>query len=274
MSQSVPKAVVRAVFFGAMTAVLLIPYLVMLGTVPSHRHRIAGLFYKGCLAATGIKVCVHGTPNTSVALVAANHASYLDIPVLGSVLSDGVFVAKREVASWPLFGLLARIARTEFVSRSGAQAAVQRTRLADRMNRGESLLLFPEGTSTDGSHVRPFKSTLFAALDEVKGTPTVQPVTIVYSRTANGTPLSQRRRERYTWFGDMTLAPHLWAVFGAKGCQVDVIFHAPLAVHDFSGRKALARQCEAHVCTALDRALSVPAYDTGTAPHPMEAPAE
>lgn len=271
---NVPGAVGRAVFFGAMTAFLLIPYLVMLGTVPRHRHRIAGLFYKGCLTATGIKVCVHGAPNNNAALFAANHASYLDIPILGSIMSSGVFVAKREVAGWPLFGFLARIARTEFVSRAAAQATAQRARLARRIRRGENLILFPEGTSTDGAEVRPFKSTLFAALDDIEEEAFVQPVTIAYSRTADGMPLSQRKRERFTWFGDMTLAPHLWSVFGARGCQVDVIFHAPLAVHDFADRKTLARQCETQVRATLERALRLTAYDTATGPLPVKAPAE
>lgn len=270
-----PKAVARTIWFGSMTAALLVPYLVMLGAAPRHCHRIAGLFYKGCLSSTGIKVCVHGTPQKNTALFAANHASYLDIPVLGSMLSDGVFVAKREVAGWPLFGFLARIARTEFVSRSGAQAAAQRARLTRRMNRGENLILFPEGTSTDGSIVRSFKSTLFAALDDVDGEKVAQPVTIAYTRTADGRPLTQHERERYTWFGDMTLAPHLWAVFGARGCQVDVIFHAPVAARDFADRKALAMHCETQVRMVLERSLSAAGRETAPLlAQPAEAPAE
>jgi 1-acyl-sn-glycerol-3-phosphate acyltransferase len=106
------------------------------------------------------------------------------------------------------------------------------------------LILFPKGTSTDGSHVKRFKSTLFASLDHIDGDAWVQPVSIVYTHDKTGKALSQTARQRFTWFGNMTLAPHLLQVFATNGCEVEVMFHKPLCSADYAGRKRLAKASE------------------------------
>ena len=143
-----------------------------------------------------------------------------------------------------MFGILAQLARTVFISRDPRDARRQRQELSYRMIHGTSLVLFPEGTSTDGSEVKPFKSSLFAALDDVPGKAKVQPITIVYTRKHTGEPLSQPEREEFTWFGDMTLAPHLINVFGNGGCEVEVTFSAPFISAESFDRKQLAQACE------------------------------
>ncbi len=250
------RATYRAIGFAVLVGSLLGPYALMLALNPKKRHIIAGLFFKGCLKLTGVRVRVHGWAAYDVRLYAANHASYLDIPVLGAVLSQGVFVAKNEVAAWPLFGFLARISRTIFISRNGTDAQAQRDLLAKRMNRGTRLILFPEGTSSDGARVLAFKTSLFSALQDVEREPWVQPVSIVYARERNGRMLTQAKRNLFTWFADMTLAPHLLNVFGIKGCEVDVIFHAPLSANAFADRKQLAKRCQETVARALESTLN------------------
>ena len=244
MSFSSIRAATNMSLFGLLVAVLVLPYVLLLGLWPNKRHLIGQLFFKGCLVLTGIKVNVIGRPRKNVAMFASNHSSYLDIIILGAVIREGVFVAKSEVASWPLFGILAQLARTVFISRDPRDAKRQRQELSYRMIHGTSLVLFPEGTSTDGSEVKPFKSSLFAALDDVPGKAKVQPITVVYTRKRTGEPLNQAEREEFTWFGDMTLAPHLINVFGNDGCEVDVIFAAPFISAESFDRKQLAKACE------------------------------
>lgn len=259
MTFSRSRAVGRLVLFAALLGSLILPYLLLTAAAPRQRQRVARMFLRGCLTVTGLRLNVLGHRDPSVALYAANHASYLDIPVLGALLSGCVFVAKREVAGWPLFGFLARLARTEFVSRNGPDAKRQQRRLAKRLARGERLILFPEGTSTNGTQVRPFKSALFAALDGTAADARVQPVTIAYARRRDGGPLTEPERDQFAWYGEMTLAPHLWNVFGIEGCEVDVVFHPPLGARDFADRKGLAQHCEAAVLAGLQASLGLPA---------------
>lgn len=256
MRFSAVRAGVNLGLFFGLVSVLLGPYVMLLAIAPRKRHRVAQLFFKGCLALTGLRLNVQGKPVEGVALYAANHASYLDIPVLGAAINGGVFVAKSEVADWPLFGFLARISHTVFISRNSADAARQRTQLATRINRGSSLILFPEGTSTDGSHVKRFKSALFAALNDVeRDVVLVQPVSIAYARHRNGASMEQKTRESFTWFGDLTLAPHLINVFGIKGCEVDIVFHNALNPAHFTDRKQLAKACERTISKQLIKSL-------------------
>ena len=229
--------------FFVLVGVLLPPYALFLALAPKKRHHIARIFFRGCVALTGLRLNVQGGPAEGMAIYAANHSSYLDIPVLGAVLPRGVFVAKSEVADWPLFGFLARLSRSIFISRKAGDINAQCEKLSQRINRGAGLILFPEGTSTDGSHVKAFKSSLFACLDGVARETWVQPVSIAYTRRKDGGLLSQHQREMFTWFGDMTLAPHLLNVFGIQGCEVRVVFHEPLPAGAFENRKALTYAC-------------------------------
>jgi len=255
MNFSVLRAGLNVCLFMLLIGLLLGPYVLMIALAPHKRHKIAQVFFKGCVALTGLRLVIRGAPSERTVMFAANHASYLDIIVLGAVIPGGVFVAKSEVADWPLFGFLARLSRTIFISRNGQDAALQRTVLAGRMNKGHALVLFPEGTSTNGASLKRFKSTLFAALDDVQMVPWVQPVSLVYARHVNGPLLSQSEREQFTWFGDMTLAPHLLNVFGTRGCEVEVTLHQPLNAAQFDDRKMIAKACEEAVAGHLNNTL-------------------
>ncbi|MEX0693034.1 MAG: lysophospholipid acyltransferase family protein [Rhodospirillales bacterium] len=253
---SVLRAVVRATGFSLVTLALIGPYAVSAWLMPTQKRPIARLWFKTCLALCGLDVRVNGTPHTEgPTLYAANHVSYLDILVLGSLV-DARFVAKSDVAGWPLFGLLARLAGTIFVTRERKRAICDCTSLGTALQRGEKLVLFPEGTSSNGQGVLPFRSTLFAAVEPKQVTADVimQPVSITYVRYADGRRLKGALSDLYAWYGDMTLADHLLSVFGLKGCIVAVNFMPPIRPAAFPNRKSLASAAEAAVRCSLEKA--------------------
>jgi 1-acyl-sn-glycerol-3-phosphate acyltransferase len=181
-------------------------------------------------------------------------ASYADITVLGSQIA-GSFIAKTEVAGWPLFGWLAKLQRTVFVDRQVRSTAQQRDAITDRLAAKDALILFPEGTSDDGNRVLPFKSALFSVAESTDGEPVVvQPVSIAYTRL-NGTPFGRRYRPLVAWYGDMALAPHLWTMLGLGTIEAVVEFHAPTSIAECGSRKALAQYCYDRVAGGVADAL-------------------
>ena len=203
------------------------------------------LFYhRLCVRILGFQIRTHGEMvATAPVLFVCNHTSYSDISILGALLPAS-FVAKAEVASWPFFGGLAKLQRTVFVDRRPAKATVQRDEMVRRLEDGDNLILFPEGTSSDGNAVLPFKSALFSVAQvEPNGEPLlVQPVSIAYTRL-DGMPVGRALRPYFAWYGDMTLAPHFWEVAGLGHATVDVVFHPPVTIRNYETRKDLAEHC-------------------------------
>ena len=226
-------------------------------------RRVALLWFRGVSRLASLRVRVIGAPiGQTGTLYVCNHVSYLDIPVL-AMLTDAAFVAKDDVAGWPLFGICAKIYRTVFIRRDPREALRQREEMAGRLAQGDSLMLFPEGTSSDGKQVLPFKSALFAVADDAQGAdqPRVQPVSIAYTRYADGRPLDRGLQALYAWYGDMTLLPHLMSVFGLRGAVVEVTFHEPVQARDFANRKALAGHCHSKVAAGVAGAHRRRVYD-------------
>ena len=235
------------------------------------------IYHRGCCRLLGLRVRRIGRPTMSrPALYAANHISYLDITAVGSLII-GSFVAKTEIAGWPLFGWLARLQRSVFIDRRVGSTAAQRDSMAGRLAAGDALILFPEGTSSDGNRVLPFKSALFSvAGDTLAGPVTVQPVSIAYTRL-DGLPIGRRLRPLFAWYGTMTLVPHLWTVLGLGTIEIVVEFHPPTTLADCGSRKALARHCHERVAGGLANALSgrrAPRRAVPRAPRPRPAPAD
>lgn len=224
----------------------------------------------------GIKVTVRGGPYRGGAcLITANHTSWLDIPVIAS-LAPCSFVAKSEVAGWPFFGTLAKLQQTVFVERERRTRTVHsRNEIHTRIAAGDRLVLFPEGTSSDGNRVLPFKSALMsvAQLAIVNGEEdrednlVVQPLSVAYVKL-NGIPMGRYFRPFFAWYGDMELFPHLWEAFSLGPIEVIAEFHEPVTIRDIGNRKALAAYCEARCREGLVRALN------GRADEPEAAPAD
>jgi 1-acyl-sn-glycerol-3-phosphate acyltransferase len=172
--------------------------------------------------------------------VVANHSSWLDIFALNA-RKRIYFVSKAEVAKWPGIGWLARATGTVFIERNPRRAREQTQTFQQRLLAGHKLLFFPEGTSSDGLRVLPFKTTLFAAflMPELRETTFIQPVTVTYQAPTGKPP------RFYGWWGDMDLAPHLLKILATRRQGgVMVTYHPPVRVADFADRKTLAAHLE------------------------------
>jgi 1-acyl-sn-glycerol-3-phosphate acyltransferase len=216
--------------------------------VPQHFHRLL-------MKLMGFRIRVRGVMSQATpTLFVSNHASYLDIPVLATVI-PAAFVAKSEVAGWPLIGFLAKQQNTVFVERRSSRAGHQRDQLRARLAKGQSLIIFPEGTSTDGLRALPFKSSLFSiAEDVIEDMLTVQPVSITCT-ALHGLPMTRDWRSFYAWYGDMTLVGHLWDVFKLGCFTVDIVFHPTVTAQSFPDRKALAQYCHRQVAHGIEQCL-------------------
>jgi len=224
---------------------------------PHHYHRIV-------CRLIGVRVTMLGEPvQDQGVLMAVNHTGWLDIPVL-SACARVSFISKAEVVNWPLFGLLARLQRTIFISRGDKTKMIQdRDRIRERLVKGDALVIFPEGTSTDGNRVLEFKSAFLSAAELPIGEDAdkhvrhalVQPVSIAYV-ALHGMPMGRENRPFFAWYGDMELVPHLWEAFELGPIDVVVEFHKPLTVDEAGGRKELAALAEAAVRDGVARALS------------------
>jgi len=269
------RALWRLILFLSWTFLVVPPYAFLMALRAPTRW-LARIYWRGVAAAIGLRVVVHGAPTAKrPLLILSNHTSYLDIVALGALIKGG-FVAKSEVGSWPGFGTIARLGRTVFVERKRASSRRGGTAIQQRLAEGEPLILFPEGTSSDGNRVLPFKSALLAVAEArrprgetdagsrdtgkaknraLAGPVTIQPVSLAYTRL-DGVPIGYGWRPFYAWYGDMDLASHLWTVLGLGEATVEVVFHAPLAADSMGSRKALARHCERIVGTGAAALLS------------------
>jgi 1-acyl-sn-glycerol-3-phosphate acyltransferase len=167
-----------------------------------------------------VSVRVHGDIRTGAVLYCANHVSWLDIPCLRAVV-DATFVAKSEVRRWPLVGNLAARAGTLFLERGNHDAT---SKIADRMTwllaAGKPVIVFPEGTSTDGSTVLRFHARLYQSASRIDGY--VQAVAIRYPHESGINPA-------IPFVGDDDLASHLWRLLGEESIEAELHFCAPLA---------------------------------------------
>jgi 1-acyl-sn-glycerol-3-phosphate acyltransferase len=257
---------VRLALYFAWTAGLMPVQLVGLALRCHWTSTLPVFYHRWCCRILGFRIRVIGTPTSERSvLYAANHISYTDITVLGSVI-PGSFIAKSEVARWPFFGWLAKLQRSVFVDRRMRSTVTQRDSIGKRLADGDALILFPEGTSGDGNRVRPFKSALFGAAQLAEGIPPVivQPVSLAYTRL-DGIPIGRLYRPFFAWYGAVDLAPHLWSMVGLGTVEVVVEFHPPTFLRDCGSRKALAEYCHARIAGGVAGAL----YDR---PQPMPEP--
>src|SRR3984893_13948510 len=251
-----------ALAFVALTLVLLPFQLIGLAfdlrlrrTVPHLYHRMLCVLIEATISEVGAR------STASPMLILSNHVSWLDICVI-TALAPVVFVAKSEVATWPLFGWLAKLQRTIFINRKARHQTGAATReIAGRLLGGDAVVLFAEGTSSNGIRVLPFRSSLVGAVHHALGATahhthvTVQPMSLAYVGF-DGLPIGRALRERVAWYGDADLIPHLLHVLTSGAVDVTVSWGEATA-HDMSAdRKAIARDAEKsvrHMTTAALR---------------------
>ena len=247
-------------FVASITLVLLPIHLVFLWLRHPWRTCLPGYWHRMTLWAMGVRVVQHGSAGKQrPLLLVANHSSWLDILVLASI-ADVTYVAKAEVREWPVFGLLARLQRSVFVVREDRHKTHhQANEMAERLNAGEIVVLFPEGTTSDGNRLLPFKTSLFgsataAAAESSTGAVFLQPVTVAYTRI-HGMPMGVYNRPIAAWPGDVELLPHLLGVLKEGALDAEVAFGTPIEVTPGSNRKKLSAAAESDIRDMLEALL-------------------
>jgi len=223
-------------------------------------QKIPRLLNRILLRIIGVRVNVHGKFSTAFPLLLiSNHVSWVDILVMGS-LKEVCFIAKSEINSWPVINRLARLQGTVFIDRANRRdTANQADTIANRLLHGDVLVLFAEGTTSEGNKILPFNSSLLGAaqyaikqshIDLVM----VQPVAITYTRL-HGIPLGRRYQPLAAWPGDVGLLPHLLNLLRHSAFDVDVVLGEPLEFSSTTNRKALTKSANQQVATMFGRAL-------------------
>jgi len=235
--------------------VLLIPVQMLLLRLGSPLMRkLPHVYHRVVAWLLRVKVRRIGQPSAATpTLFVSNHISWLDIVVLSTAMPEVSFIAKREVGEWPFFGTLARLQRTVFVEREKrSRTAEHRDEMALRLQQGDRLILFPEGTSSDGLRIHNFKSAFFGLAEQpVNGQPlTVQPLSIGYAKL-NHMPVGRRWMRLFAWVGDEDLVPHLWNFLKAGPSEAVVEFHEAVTMEQFNSRKGMAAWCHQRVLEGL-----------------------
>jgi 1-acyl-sn-glycerol-3-phosphate acyltransferase len=219
---------------------------------------IASNYYRVLCALLRVRVRVNGVPTQNRAvLYVSNHISWADILVIGS-LAPVAFVAKREVASWPLVGITAKLQRTVFVDRTRRhQSGEAVADIVRRLKDGLSVVLFAEGTSSDGNRVLPFRSALLGAVEEASahaGNILIQPMSISYT-ALHGIPMGRQHRPLVAWYGDLDFLPHIKA-FIEQGAVDAVVSYGEAVPPDVEvDRKIMTKRLESSVRGLFGSAL-------------------
>lgn len=228
------------------------------------------LFHKAILKIIGVRVRVSGPLPAPGTLIVSNHVSWLDICIIGSVLPVN-FVAKADISGWPILGFLAKLQKTLFIKRDRrSDTANQRNAMQDRLLEGGRLLLFPEGTTGDGTIVFPFKSSLFAAAEvpENDNLIPIQPLSLAFAELS-GIPMSRRIRIKYAWIGDIGLLSNMLYILRSYSFTINLIFHEPTNLVEAGGRKKLAvsahRQVQNGVANTTVGSIAIEATDADAA---------
>lgn len=216
----------------------------------------------------GVSLAIDGAVvRDAPVLLVANHASWLDIPVLSAVAPVS-FVAKKEVATWPFVSWLAKLQRSVFVDRERrTKVGETASEITSRLAAGDAIVLFAEGTSSDGNRVLPFKTSLFAAAKPapakpVNGTeapsatltggpePVVQTISILYARRY-GLPLGWAGRRRFGYYGDVAMGENALDILSSGPLTATIKVSAPVPLSTFKDRKDLAQWAEMSVRTGF-----------------------
>ena len=224
------------IVFSASFILIIIKYFFDL-LFPKAAILIPGIFHKLIVWFINIKITQEGkiTKSNNGLLIVSNHISYLDIPRIGSLI-NGKFIAKAEVSTWPLFGSLAKIGNTIFIKRLKNSIYKEKNYIQEEIDKGINIILFPEGTTSDGIRILNFKSSLLSSVEYKNYL--IQPIVIHYSGI-NGMPLNRWSKPIIAWYGDMELIKHLYNLVQLFSITVSVSFLEPVFTKDFKDRKSI-----------------------------------
>lgn len=218
-------------------------------------YKLIQFFHKTVLWLINIKVKVLGKPRFDAkgVLYVCNHLSYVDISVLGSFI-PGKFIAKSEISNWPLIGFLSKIGNTIFINRNLSYLKKNKTLVKDQIINGENILLFPEGTTSDGNRILNFKSSMFFSLD--KEDITIQPIVLKY-RSLNGLPFNRNVKPIIAWYGDMDFKTHLLNLIKLFSISVTIIFLKPIKSINYQSRKDMTFELQNVIDTNYSSNLDI-----------------
>jgi len=253
MLASLRASVLLAVFLALTLPLMLVQYVLVRLDLPQAKT-LPQFYHKLVCRVLGIRVHVAGCVETDKpVLLISNHISWLDILALSTVAPMS-FVSKSETAAWPLVGLLAKLQRSVFVDRS-RRTLLKNTagEIAERLAKGDNIVLFAEGTSSDGNRVLPFRSSLFsaasfapaAANDNVPAA-VVQTIAIAYTHL-HGLPILRHERPFVAFYGEMEMLSHVWNVLKSGPLDVMISIGEPVPLASLPDRKGLAAFSEARV---------------------------
>jgi lyso-ornithine lipid O-acyltransferase len=252
MLGSIRASILLAVFLGITLPLMLVQYVLVRLDLPEAKT-LPWFYHKLVCRVLGIRVHVSGrlAQGTPVLLV-SNHVSWLDIVAL-STIAPVSFVAKAEVGTWPFVSLLARLQRSVFVDRTRRTLVKNKAgEIAERLAKGDNIVLFAEGTSSDGNRVLPFRSSLFSAASAPEAAndngpaAVVQTVAIAYTHL-HGLPILRHERPLVAWYGEMDMLAHVWNVLKSGPLDVTISIGEPVPLASLSDRKELAAYSEARV---------------------------
>ena len=233
----------RLIIFLLLTLALLPFQFIIVFFIKNYAYIIPYFYHKICLRIFGIKIKTFGKVSiNSPILLISNHASYLDIIILGSLFKTS-FIAKKEISKWPLLGILAKLQNTIFIDRRVSSLKNQENQIIKHLNEKKNLVIFPEGTSSDGNRVLPFKSSLFNIFEKnLNSKILVQTITIVYKKI-NGIPMNRIDRKNITWHSNMDLIPNIFNVLKKLSIEVEIIFNDEFLPSKEYDRKKIALHC-------------------------------
>ena len=233
----------RLIIFLLLTLALLPFQFIIVFFIKNYAYIIPYFYHKICLRIFGIKIKTFGKVSINFPiLLISNHASYLDIIILGSLFKTS-FIAKKEISKWPLLGILAKLQNTIFIDRRVSSLKKQENQIIKHLNEKKNLVIFPEGTSSDGNRVLPFKSSLFNIFEKnLNSKVLVQTITIVYKKI-NGIPMNRIERKNITWHSNMDLIPNIFNVLKKLSIEVEIIFNDEFLPSKEYDRKKIALHC-------------------------------
>lgn len=247
------RAVARIIGLVLMASLFSPPVILLWAlTLEKLRARMVNLFHKLACRICGIRLKVEGRiSNARPMMLVSNHSCYLDIFILGS-LAPMSFTPKREIRSWPVIGFFCILADCVFIERRPAAMEEAKAEMEMKLAQGKVLTLFPEGTTGDGFHVKPFKSG-FLNLVETHDLP-VQPISLAYTHIG-ATPLNAQNRDHVAWIGEASLVTHLFRLMCYPSVSVTAQFYPLIRSADVEDRKVMAKRCEETIRTGLHQTL-------------------
>lgn len=241
------RAALRLVSFLIWSALMYVAYQLCrpLGLLSIARWHLlqtfmCGIWARGVAAIVGLRVSIHGEAPRAPFILVSNHLGYLDIITLMS-RTPGVFVSRADLAGWPVLGVLARAVDTIFIDRKlRRDVARVNTLIHDVLASGKGVLMFPEGTSSEGREVLPFRSSLLEPA--VSNGQAVSYATLSYATPDGAAPASQV----VCWWGEMTFLDHFISLLGLTHIDATLTF----------GEQRISAETRHELATRLHQAVT------------------